>query len=44
LLVFNGSKLLSATGRCQEATGRVLSNKQVSGTDNASDVVVRIQR
>ena len=44
LLVFNGSKLVGATGLYQGATGRVLSNKQVSGTDNASDIVVRVQR
>ncbi len=44
LLVFNGSKLVGATGLYAGATGRVLSNTQVSGTDNASDIVVRIQR
>jgi hypothetical protein len=44
LLVFNGSKLVGATGLYEGATGRVLSNTQVSGTDNASDIVVRIQR
>ena len=44
LLVFDGNKLIGATGRYQGATGRVLSNKQVPGTTNASDIVARIHK
>jgi hypothetical protein len=44
LLVFDGNKLIGATGRYQGATGRVLSNKQVPGTANASDIVARINK
>lgn len=44
LLVFDGNKLIGATGHYQGATGRVLSNKQVPGTDNASDIVARINK
>ena len=44
LRVFDGNKLIGATGRYQGATGRVLSNKQVPGTTNASDIVARIHK
>ena len=44
LLVFDGNKLVGATGRYQGATGRVISNKQVPGTANASDIVARISK
>jgi hypothetical protein len=44
LLVFNGNKLVGATGHYQGATGRVLSNKPVSGSGNDSDIVVQINR
>lgn len=43
LLVFNGNKLVGATGHYQGATGRVLSNKEVPGRDE-SDVVLQIKR
>jgi hypothetical protein len=43
LLVFNGNKLVGATGRYRGATGRVLSNKEVPGRDE-SDVVLQINR
>lgn len=42
LLVFEGNKLIGATGHYQGATGRVISNKQVPGTANTSDIVARI--
>ena len=44
LLVFNGNKLVGSTGHYQGATGRVLSNKQVSDTANDSDIVIQIKR
>jgi hypothetical protein len=44
LLIFNGNKLAGGTGFYQGATGRVLSNKQVPGSANASDIVARIHR
>jgi hypothetical protein len=44
LLGCNGNKLIGATGHFQGATGRVLSNKQVTGGGNDSDVVVQINR
>jgi hypothetical protein len=44
LLVFNGNKLIGGTGNYQGATGRVLSNKQVSDSANDSDIVVQIRR
>jgi len=43
LLVFDGNKLVGATGDYQGATGRVLSNKEIPG-GNDSDLVVRITR
>jgi hypothetical protein len=43
LLVFDGNKLVGATGVYQGATGRVLSNKTIPNT-NQSDIVVRIKR
>ncbi|MGZ4251358.1 MAG: hypothetical protein ACXVUE_24035 [Solirubrobacteraceae bacterium] len=42
LLVFDGNKLAGATGSFAGATGRVLSDKQLPGTANESDVSVRI--
>jgi hypothetical protein len=42
LLVFEGDKLIGATGRYRGATGRVLSNKQIPGTANESDIVARL--
>jgi hypothetical protein len=44
LLVFDGNKLVGATGAYQGATGRVLSTKEIPGTNNQSDIVVRIKR
>ena len=44
LLVFDGNKLTGATGHYQRATGRVLSNKHVPGTANASDIVAQIHK
>jgi hypothetical protein len=44
LLVFDGNKLVGATGAYQGATGRTLSTKEIAGTNNQSDVVVRIKR
>jgi hypothetical protein len=44
LLVFDGNKLVGATGRYQGATGRVIANKQVSQKANTSDIVARIHR
>ncbi len=44
LLVFHGNKLIGATGHYRGATGRVLSNTQVPGAANASDIVARIRR
>ena len=44
LLVFDGNKLVGGTGHYEGATGRVLSNKQVSDTANDSDIVIRIKR
>lgn len=44
LLVFNGNKLVGATGRYQGATGRVLSIKEVPGSQDESDTVLRIKR
>lgn len=44
LLVFDGNKLVGATGAYQGATGRVVSNKVIPGTNNQSDIVVRIKR
>jgi hypothetical protein len=44
LLVFDGNKLVGATGAYQGATGRVLSNKEIPGADDESDIVVRIKR
>ena len=44
LLVFDGNKLVGATGAYQGATGRVLSNKTIPNTNNQSDIVVRIKR
>lgn len=44
LLVFDGNKLIGATGHYHGATGRVLSNKQVPGTANASDIVAKINK
>jgi hypothetical protein len=44
LLVFDGNKLVGATGRFQGATGNVLSNKQLPGTANESDITARIHR
>ncbi len=43
LLVFDGNELVGGTGRYRGATGRVLSNKQVPGTANDSDIVMRIR-
>jgi hypothetical protein len=43
LLVFDGNKLVGATGAYQGAAGQVLSNKSPSGA-NYSDIVVRIKR
>lgn len=43
LLVFDGNKLVGATGRYAGATGRVLSSKQLPGNGNESDIVARIQ-
>jgi hypothetical protein len=43
LLVVDGDKLVGGTGRYRGATGRVLSNKQVSERANTSDVVLRVQ-
>jgi hypothetical protein len=43
LLVFDGNKLVGATGHYEGATGRVLSNKQVSDTANDSDIVIQIK-
>jgi hypothetical protein len=42
LLVFNGNKLVGATGHYQGATGRVLSNKSIPGR-NDSDVVFQLE-
>ncbi len=42
LLVFKGNKLVGATGHYQGATGRVLSNKEVTDGSDDSDVVVQI--
>jgi hypothetical protein len=44
LLVFNGNKLVGATGRYQGATGRVLSNKEVPNSSDDDDVVLQIKR
>jgi hypothetical protein len=44
LLVFDGNKLAGGTGHYQGATGRVLSNKQISDTANDSDIVIQIKR
>lgn len=44
LLLFRGNKLDGGTGDYQGATGRVLSNKQVPGPGNRSDIVARIHR
>jgi hypothetical protein len=41
MLIFDGNKLVAGTGRYANATGRVLSNKQV-GSNNESDIVARI--
>jgi hypothetical protein len=41
LLVFNGNKLIGATGTYRGATGRVVSMKQLAG--DTSDIVLRIQ-
>ena len=42
LLVFDGNTLVGGTGRYQGATGRVLSDKELGGTANESDIVARI--
>ena len=44
LLSFDGNKLVGATGAYQGATGRALSTKEIPGTNNQSDLVVRITR
>jgi hypothetical protein len=44
LLVFNGNKLVGATGHYQGATGRVLSIKEVPNSQDDSDTVLRINR
>jgi hypothetical protein len=41
MLIFQGNKLVAGTGRYVNATGRVLSTKQV-GPNNTSDIVARI--
>jgi hypothetical protein len=45
LLVFTGNpgRLTNGTGIYQGATGRVITSKDVPGTDDASDIVARIQ-
>jgi hypothetical protein len=45
MLIFTGDPgtLSNGTGIYQGATGRVVSNKSVRGTANASDIVVKIQ-
>jgi hypothetical protein len=45
MLIFTGNpgKLTNGTGIYQGATGRVVSAKQVPGTDNATDVVAKIK-
>jgi hypothetical protein len=43
-LIFNGNRLEGGTGLYQGATGRVLSNKEVPGAANASDIVARVHR
>ena len=45
LLVFTGNPatLTNGTGIYQGATGRAVASKQVPGTNDASDVVARIQ-
>jgi hypothetical protein len=42
LLVFEGNTIVGGTGRYQGATGQVLSNKQIPGTANTSDLVVQV--
>jgi hypothetical protein len=44
LLIFNGNKLVGGTGRYQGATGRILSNRQLPGAANTSDIVARVHR
>jgi hypothetical protein len=44
LLVFDGNKLVGATGAYQGATGQVLSNKTIPNTNNQADIVVAIKR
>lgn len=44
LLSFDGNKLVGATGAYQGATGRALSTKEIPGTNNQSDLVLRITR
>jgi hypothetical protein len=44
LIVFDGNKIVGGTGDYLRATGRVLSNKTLPGSANASDIVVRVQR
>jgi hypothetical protein len=42
LLIFGGDKVVAGTGRYQNATGRILSNKTVDEKTNTSDIVVRV--
>lgn len=43
LLIFHGNKFVGGTGNYQGATGRILGNKEIRGTNNASDIVARIK-
>lgn len=44
LLIFHGNRLEAGTGLYQGATGRILSNREVPGVADASDVVAKIHR
>ena len=44
LLIFHGNKLEAGTGLYRGASGRVLSNQEVPGGADASDVVAQIHR
>jgi hypothetical protein len=44
LLIFRGNKLQGGTGYYQGATGRILSNHEVPGPGNRSDIVAQIHR